>query len=173
MCCGIFQEWQKRIVVVTKEDLFFALVDDDLIRDRIPLHEIEAVDIMQEPHEIENLLSRYLEAQTQGRKHSEVRRPSVSSRKSDRDEDALELMRLKVFQIRTIENGYNAGRPYYVQAESPEDCSEFVADLENYVVVAKRRANGSSRFIESQRWAQRVYNSPPFQIIAAILIITV
>ena len=82
-------------------------------------------------------------------------------------------MRLKVFQIRTIENGYNAGRPYYVQAESPEDCSEFVADLENYVVVAKRRANGSSRFIESQRLAQRVYNSPPFQIIAAILIITV
>ena len=166
----LLQEWQQRRVVLTKNSLFFALVDEDLIRDQIPLHEIEDVEIMHEPTDLEDLLSRFREGRV--RRQLDSRRASSASKKSERDVD-LQVTKLKVFQIRTIEDGFNTGRTYYVQTESSKECSIFVQHLKAAAASAVRRAKGSTKFQELQNKARRIYECAPFQILAALLIIAV
>jgi hypothetical protein len=169
------QEWQKRRMGYTKENLFFALVGDDLIRDQIPLHEISKIEVMREHHDLEMLLSRYGKGQSGRQSMLESRRPSTSSvaKKSDHEDDSPTLTSLRVLQIGTIEKGYNSGRTYYLQTDPPEESMELESHMKHYVEAARKRVNGHSRFKEMQGTALKIHDSAPFQALSAVFIIAV
>ena len=121
---------------------------------------------MHEPKGLEEVLSRFRDSKSQGQKSVELKR-SNSEIESDK------LNGMKVMQIRTSETGFNAGRVYYVQTETQQMCSSIIEELRQYAAAARQKANGSSRFKESQRVARTVYESTPFQIFAGFLIIAV
>jgi hypothetical protein len=172
---SMYQEWQKRRMVYTKEKLFFALVDDDLIRDQIPLHEISKIEVMREHQDLEILLSRFGKGQGGRQGLHESRRPSTASthKKSDHEDDSCTLTGLRVLQIGTIEKGYNSGRTYYLQTDPPEASAELEMHLSHYVEAARKRVHGNSRFKEMQSAALKIHDSTPFQVLSAVLIAAV
>ena len=77
------------------------------------------------------------------------------------------------FQIRTIEDGFNSGRVYYVQIESKEELKEAVQTIRAFVKSAKDKADGASRLRSVRQGAQAVHNSPYFQALSSFLIFLV
>ncbi len=75
------------------------------------------------------------------------------------------------FQIRTISDGANSGRKYFLQAENDTQCSDLVMALQSLVrsAVSRSKSPGQRR----QEFLREVYNSNIFQSIAAFLIIMV
>ncbi len=63
-----------------------------------------------------------------------------------------------VLQIRTIPEGYNSGRAYYIRAESSA-CQNMVTDLEKLAQAARVLAEKRTRFEKNQLqvllWARR------------------
>jgi hypothetical protein len=76
-------------------------------------------------------------------------------------------------QIRTIKNGYNAGRKYFLRANSDEERDDLVKQLLVLSKNAKARAETASAWEKMQNRVRRVYNSSLFQGVAAFLIIAV
>ena len=75
------------------------------------------------------------------------------------------------FQIRTIPDGYNSGRKYFLQAESDIVCSNLVSTLQGFVRSAVFRSKSPGQRRQELIW--RIYNSNFFQSLAAVLIIMV
>jgi len=75
------------------------------------------------------------------------------------------------FQIRTIPDGFNSGRIYYLQADSAELCETIVFDLLKIVKVARRRAAKASKFMRGQKLMRTVFESTIFQYLSSLLII--
>jgi hypothetical protein len=137
--------WQRRRFVYTRDSISFAHIGDDKVLDKIPLNEVVAV---------ERVLSSANRALA----------PSLLAL-----ENAVDFSRS--FQIRTIPNGYNAGRKYFLQAERDEICSDLVSTLHNFVrsAVLRSKSPGQRR----QDLVRRIYNSNTIQSLAAVLIILV
>ena len=148
-----------------KTRLFFTLIgDDDTIRDQIPLHEIKTIEIMPESTEI--------------RQNDDERHHSISSvdknqfnlsRASSKNDNAYP----KIIRIETIPDGYNSGRDYYFKPDSTECCESIVEELRRYASAAKGRNTGISSLQKLQTTALSIYDSIPFQIVSALLIIAV
>ena len=150
-----------------------SLLEDDLIRDQIPFDDISSIEIMHEPKDIENLLSRFRETQHAGRSNvKDNRRQSTQSSLASNNSFATRFMS-RVFQIRTIQDGFNSGRTYYFQTDSKENCEIISDDLRKYAVCAKKRAEKLSKFQKSQNIALAVYESTHFQAFSAFLIVMV
>jgi hypothetical protein len=76
-------------------------------------------------------------------------------------------------QIRTVLNGFNSGRIYYLQSDSAESCAEMVQCLQKIVGVAKARAEKASKFRKSQKQLRTIYDSQLFQLLSSFLIVSV
>ena len=77
------------------------------------------------------------------------------------------------FQIRTLTNGFNSGRTYYLHSNSADECKEVVGILRKIVEIARKRAEKYSKFRESQKWLRSVYDSSIFQLCSSFLIVLV
>jgi hypothetical protein len=77
------------------------------------------------------------------------------------------------FQIRTKQNGHNAGRKYLLQASSPEDLEAILNELQFLAKVALVKEEASSKWSKLQESVRLVYNSSRFQGTAAFLIVSV
>jgi hypothetical protein len=77
------------------------------------------------------------------------------------------------FQIRTLTDGFNSGRTYYLHSNSAKECEEIVRNLRNLVDLARKRAENDSKFRESQKWMRSIYDSYVFQFCSSTLIILV
>ncbi len=77
------------------------------------------------------------------------------------------------FQIRTIKNGFNAGRKYIIQTSSDDVMTELVDEISELVRVITERQATKSKWRKIQKRVRRIYNSSLFQGIAAFLIIAV
>ncbi len=77
------------------------------------------------------------------------------------------------FQIRTLTDGFNSGRTYYLHSNSAEACKEVVGILRMFVEIARRRAEKYSKFRESKRWLRSIYDSNMFQLSSSFLIVLV
>ena len=77
------------------------------------------------------------------------------------------------FQVRTVADGFNSGRIYYLQTSSCETCEEIVQDLKKLVHTACKRAEKASKFRKCQKLVLSVYQSVPFQVLSSFLIILV
>jgi hypothetical protein len=80
---------------------------------------------------------------------------------------------LNAFMINTVEEGYNSGRIYYLQASSKEECNDLVKLLKTFAKRARERSNAQTRFAKVQLLVRKAFNSYWFQTISAILIIMV
>ena len=77
------------------------------------------------------------------------------------------------FQIRTKKHGYNAGRKYFLRADSDQERDELIKQLTLLTELAIARAETASQWERMQSRVRVVYNSSLFQGVAAFLIIAV
>lgn len=125
---------------------------------------------MRESKDLDSLFASLRDPNQFGRANSR----DVIRRRSSANESADEpFVVLNIFQIRTIPGGFNSGRTYYVKADSKEDCELISTELRAKAAAARRKAEGTSRFINSQNKVREIYYSAPFQVISSLLIITV
>jgi hypothetical protein len=124
--------------------------------------EITSVDIMREDKDMEP-------------KNSSSRGPLLRKTASSCSEDSVthsEKCSIN-FQIRTIPDGFNSGRIYYLQADSAELCETCVCELLKIVKLAKRKATKASRFKRGQKLMRTAFESTVFQCLSSLLIILV
>ncbi len=76
-------------------------------------------------------------------------------------------------QLQTVEDGYNSGRTYYLQASSDERCKTVCDSIARHARRARRAADAQSRLRRAQRVVLAVYESAPFQSAIAVLILAV
>ena len=80
---------------------------------------------------------------------------------------------LNAFIIKTVAEGHNCGRTYYLQAASPENYAELTQHISRNRKEAWKRAEFNTRFAQSQYWVRKIFKSRVFQNIAALLIVLV
>jgi hypothetical protein len=98
-----------------------------------------------------------------GKKHSEdIRKYTISSSRTAFS-----------FQIRTLMDGFNSGRTYYLHSNSADECKMVVGILRKFVDSARKRAQKYSKFRESQKWLRSIYDSSIFQLFSSFLIVLV
>ena len=77
------------------------------------------------------------------------------------------------FMIKTIAEGHNSGRNYYLQASSMEQCMGTVKLIKSLSKRAREKAAAQTRFARVQLKARKFYSSHWFQSGSATLIIAV
>ena len=161
--------------MITNEVLSFALVNDEIEIDRIPLCEVSCVDEM---IQTEFLAGTDTERKTANeRKHS--RRNSIFQNNSNiclEDEqggDRTSSLTGNAFQIATDTNGYNSGRSYYLQAASEGQKQEIINLLQKSSTIARKKAEVKSSFRKTQDRVRETFLSWQFQTGAALLIVAV
>jgi hypothetical protein len=77
------------------------------------------------------------------------------------------------FQIRTRKDGQNAGRKYFLRAESEDQLTTTISDLSRLAKIAAEKSAARTKWEELQRRMREVYGSAPFQGISALLIVGV
>ena len=80
---------------------------------------------------------------------------------------------VNAFQIKTIPNGFTSGRTYALKAYTSSQFGAIVSDLERLSAEARAEAEAKSNFRRSQDRVRSIYNSTPFQILVAMLIVLV
>jgi hypothetical protein len=96
-----------------------------------------------------------------------------SERNSTKVSDSNRTKFRNALQLSTVDDGFNSGRVYYLKAASERQCEEITADLLARAKSARKLAERKTRL---QRWQTKVlrfYESNPFQIGVAFLIVTV
>jgi hypothetical protein len=120
--------------------------------DYIPLAEVEAIRIMETPHEAQDF----------------IKASSCDSKSTSRGtQDFCSLL------IKTAPDGQNGGRDYYLRADSAEECKGIVRTLERASSSAKFRVNANTRFAKSQFAVRKIHVSGPFHYTSAFLIAAV
>lgn len=76
-------------------------------------------------------------------------------------------------QVKTILDGYNSGRTYYLVTNNQLECMQLCVELSRLSRDAKQRKEAKGRFEKSQDWVRQLYNSFVFQVLAALLIFAV
>jgi hypothetical protein len=155
-------------MVLTKKDLFLGLVEQDEIRDHIPLHEVDLVSLKQDRQSDDD--------------GEEAMKTALDLTRAGDRTPAKELVKVKTvttfrffngFQIETVKNGLNSGRTYHAQAETKEECNNIFTTLNKYVKIARQANLNANRFERSQKVMLRLYNSFIFQTLCALLILAV
>lgn len=137
------RKWLMRRVVITKDQISFAFVDEEAQIDHIPFAEVLHVKEM-------------LEA------------PAEASSES---EDSTKFR--NVLQIATNNDGYNSGRIYYLSTDSQETLKELITDLTKKAKTARVQAEARTGFRKLQRIVRNRYDSAQFQGLMALLIAAV
>jgi hypothetical protein len=75
-----------------------------------------------------------------------------------------------VIQIKTIPEGHNSGRTYYLRTKDSEDSMKLMIALPSLVKSAKNRADKKSRFEKNQLLVRSIYTSRTMQYLMAALI---
>jgi hypothetical protein len=150
--------------------LSFALLNDDIEIDFIPLSEVICVEEMSgvEDANAGGITRKNYSGLNMSQK-------SMSSDISDPqfDEDSTSRLFVNAFQIATISDGYNSGRSYYLQADSSDVKQKVIEQLQALSRSARKRAEVKSLFRKVQDHVHKVYTNRIFQGSAAFLIIAV
>ena len=114
-------EWKEMTVALTSVGLFFARPGEEALRDLLPLFDV--VDVKKR-HDTPG------DASKGGEKR---RSPSLPSARNVKMSNLISAevtdADLHIIQVRTVENGYNSGRTYYLRADSEETCNDWVQQL--------------------------------------------
>ena len=160
----------------TRDVISFLKPDEETLIDAIPLAEVKSVKAMNAAEPAppnETSQSKLLKAmpsfnpeieQTPPKRKGE---PDKDQPGSERASKAADRAATKVsdsnktkfqhaLQVGTLEAGHNAGRAYYIQANSAEQCQQIVDSLQRLAKAARKRAEALSMFRRAQ-----VHNPPP------------
>jgi hypothetical protein len=78
-----------------------------------------------------------------------------------------------MLKLSTKERGYNSGRNYFLQASSQHESDALFRELSKLAKVARRKAEGRTRFQNSQEAVRRILDSRPFTTVTGLLLVTV
>ena len=149
-------EWKPMRAALTKSALCLARENEEILRDKIPLHEI--LDF---------------------RKRHDVPRHGDDDDKSGQKvaklsalfDSGSENSNLHMIQIRTKEDGYNSGRTYYFNSNDEESCNAWVRVLRPACDDASiRQRSGPGFMLKVQLHCRRLYHSMAVQGLVAFLI---
>ena len=146
--------------------MYFCLPDEDLVRDSIPLEEIIAVEVMGNGKQAQ-ISERFFESAPS---HRASREASLVNPLHQNDATVTSH---ESFQIRTVENGYNSGRTYYIQVHEKNGLDDSFSMIKALVNSARKKAEVASRFNRAKLVARALYESPTFQVLSGFLIILV
>ncbi len=144
------RKWNPRRIVFTRKIIAFSNVNDDAVIDVIPLHEVVMI----------RDLSLFNEIADNGSEFNGTANSDEESAESNKNQ----------FQIETSPQGYNSGRTYQIESESPQNFRILVEDLTKLSAVAREEAEAKSRFKKTQERVGKVFNSDIIQRILAIMI---
>jgi hypothetical protein len=133
-------------------------VEEEHVIDAIPLFEIDFICAAQNDE-----ISGQDEFSNQPHKKSEP------DRKADPQKEKFK----NSFQIRTLVDGYNSGRAYYLKASSEQECADLISKLGTSARVAKKAKEAKTRFEKSQERVRIAYRSILCQGFTAAMIIAV
>ena len=175
---SFYRRFETRRIVITSNELLIALVNDEVIRERIPLLEIISVEEQgrkdespaAEPNASTPALARSrtmsgTSFKANGRADSADDSGMSTSFTTTRHADSIRII--------TKEGGYNAGRSYFLQASSRAMRMQIMGLLNKYISHTRRDAEVRSKFKQSQDSVKHVINSSAFQFTSSLLIVAV
>ena len=140
--------------------------------DTIPLHEIVNVSEMNE----DNVFSSSRASKITMSSHSLSPCESFENEKSDLRQ-SLEIKSRKPsarqLQLKTVANGFNGGRTYYIRTLCNSTSDNFLEELTQAIRIAQKHVNRQSWSIKCQETVRRLQESTPFQSCIVFFIITV
>jgi hypothetical protein len=171
--------WQMRRVIITRDVMSFALMDDDDEIDFIPLAEVTSVDEMCGMEDAER--DRGPGDRKLGSKGTQSSfnlilqdfKSGILDGDGESNNESTSRLFVNAFQIATIPDGYNSGRSYYLQADSGDVKQQIISQLQMLAKNAKKKADVTSSFRKAQDRVRSVYNARPFQSATALLIVAV
>ncbi len=145
------RNWQDRRVSCTKDVIAFARVNESILLDAIPLSEVTTIEVMK------------------------------TMDQSDKDKQAGQYQSgydnvidfTHAFQIRTKQNGQNAGRKYVLRASSNQEVTTIISHLNHLAKLAAEKAEARSGWGKLQNQIRLVSSAAWFQGISSFLIIAV
>jgi hypothetical protein len=149
--------WHRRRIIVSREVIIFSKLEDkeeQNVIDAIPLFEVDFICNAQSAED---------------HCQDDYHRKSENEKKAD---PQMEKFR-NAFQIRTLLNGYNSGRAYYLKASSEHECAELIKTLTTWTLAAKKAKEAKTRFEKSQERVRVVYRSSFCQSVTALMIVAV
>jgi hypothetical protein len=164
--------------------MYFSRSNELTLIDMIPLHEVTSVAATQDNEHSERSIDhsshpseiRTMEPSMHNRSQlqdSTAQNRDDSSFRGLRGSDYLEDQFNTLIQIKTIHDGFNSGRVYFLQTKSEELRRTVVRDILNAVENSKVEKASKSHFRSAQAKVERIYSTMQFQIAVAILIIAV
>jgi hypothetical protein len=145
--------------------------------DSIPLHEIMSIEEMNEDPEVaktsQNQTLKAFKAISFDKKNSAS---DLGKNKNAVDTEQKKLTlnhRHCIIQLKTVPEGFNLGRIYYLKANVDTPDRLFITDLSEARIKAKGMAERKSMFQKSQDMMRTVQESLIFQIIVAVFIVLV
>jgi hypothetical protein len=173
----IFRKWQTRRLVITKEELYICLLNDDVIRDWIPLSDIEAVSDLQDSVETPRVLSRPNSGSFSSKGTNALKENSanITPSHSIRDEKYMFLAQSGAngIVISTIDDGHNSGRKYYIRAGSEEARAAISGEIKKLAKEAKKKLEGKTRILWAQQKIASFMKSSIIQFTLAFMIVMV
>ncbi len=125
--------WKARRVVITKDVISFAFINEDIEIDSIPLAEITSVKVIRES-----------DINTKGSFRILV--------EDESDEPPL-------LQISTERDGHNSGRAYYLRSESKETLDSLCDVVRVNAKAARKRAQARTGFQRAQYYVRKMYKA--------------
>ena len=164
------RNWERRFIVWTREKLFIAR--GEILVDTIPLHEIVNVSEMNE----DNVFSSSRASKITMSSQTLLPCESFENEKSDLRQ-SLEIKSRKPsarqLQLKTVANGFNGGRTYYIRTLCNSSSDNFLEELTQAIRIAQKHVNRQSWSIKCQETVRRLQESTPFQSCIVFFIITV
>jgi hypothetical protein len=148
-------------VIWTKKKIYLTSVSEYTVFDSIPLVEIASIQQINET-------SRNGSSTPAPTPTPQQHRPS-----SVKSADSSQTRFQYALQLKTIPDGFNSGRTYYLQAASDEQCYDVCESLSRLARRAREDDAATSCIRLAQERVAAVYESTPFQAAVALLIITV
>jgi hypothetical protein len=152
--------WHGRRIIASRDVIVFSKIEDteeEHVIDAIPLFEIDYI----------------CSAQSGDQAVQDVFNPSQKRFENDKKADSQNETFKNSFQIRTLMDGYNSGRAYYLKASSEEECAEIVEKLAKSARAAKKSREAKTRFEQSQERVRTIYRSDLCQGFTATMIVAV
>jgi hypothetical protein len=171
--------WQSRKILWTKEILYFFRARENIPIDLIPLHEILSVSAMRDAAHKEHDHNSQEHEHTPPDEIWTWRKMVIEkSNESDAGELADDMNPVlsqyeALLQVKTVQQGFNSGRTYYIHADSEHHREQVVQELTKASAKSLARKLAASRFRSSQRYVRAFYESARFQILVGVLILTV
>ncbi len=124
----------------------------------IPMHEIAMV---------QDVIPRNMEENEDS--EQEGSKPEESEDENEIDSGSKK----NIFQLKTIEGGYNSGRKYIIRAKNGQDMRLMLQDISQLASTAREEAEAKSKIKKFQEKIANVFDSDTVQRILAIMIFAV